>query len=332
MRSGIVLLIMSLSVFVGPVGAQKWFDDFDSYAPGPLAAQSDWEEWPGSSGVDATVVTAPAPIFSTPNSVLIEGGLPGDDVVYNFANLAGGQPRTGQWIMSIKTFVDSDATGTGYFIMLNRFPNFMNWSVQVRFDSDADALVSDGAGNPSLPLLEDQWVTFRVAIDLPRDRVDMFYGDQMLVTGESWKNGLGGNGIQRMAALDLYAGELDGDPVGTSGMWWDDATLWDDTGASSNRAVVLDALPNPVTAGQVLKLTTMAPELGGQSAALFTWSVNGIPFVKPIFYFSLDWSGRFQLPGPVPPGFAGLDVEFIAYVALPGGGVAASPPELVKLR
>ena len=59
---------MRLTALIGTIGltcalaspahAQQWLDDFDAYLPGPLAAQSLWEEWTGSTGVDADVTSA----------------------------------------------------------------------------------------------------------------------------------------------------------------------------------------------------------------------------------------------------------------------------------
>ncbi|MEW6742268.1 MAG: hypothetical protein AB1486_05875 [Planctomycetota bacterium] len=326
-------VVAALALIAGPALTQQWHETFDTYTPGPLAAQSLWEEWDGSVGVDATV--DPSEAFSSPNSVLIETGSPGNDVVWRYINGPGGQPYRFQWIFSIKTFVSSGGTGTGWYIMLNRYQiggGDKQWSLQVQFNADTNQVIGyDVPGRPSVPLIEDQWVTLRGMVDLDRNRFDLFYGDQTITdpaAGDTWYRPASQD--PSIAALDLYAGE-DADP-GTSGMWYDDCLLWKDTGPTGNRGVVLDALPNPAYVGQTLKLTTFAPELPLRQAALFVWSVNGFPFVKPIFYFTLNANGRFQLPGPVPPGVGGLDVEFISFVSLPGGGVCDSPPELVKLR
>ena len=71
-----------------PSHAQQWLEDFDSYLPGPLAAQSLWEEWTGSSGVDANVDNTRS--FTSPESVII---VTDNDVVWTTSTLrVGGRP------------------------------------------------------------------------------------------------------------------------------------------------------------------------------------------------------------------------------------------------
>ncbi|MEW6742362.1 MAG: hypothetical protein AB1486_06355 [Planctomycetota bacterium] len=305
-----------------------WFDGFDTYAPGPLTPQSQWTIW-YSGGLDATVVPAPAPFFSPPHSLFIVAA---SDVTYDFNNTPpGGRPNTGRWIFSVKTYVSRYETGMGWVILMNQYmptDGVDNWSMQVSFDATTGLVTfMDFVGNPTLPLIYDQWVTFRAAVDLDNDRMDLFYGDQVLIAGKSWINGVSGGGVPVIAIVDLYGQD-------TTGMWMDDCSLYQDTAAAAlteadNRAVVLDALPNPAPAGANLAMTTMAPQLAGQAYALFTWSVNGAPFIRPVWFGNLDATGRAQIAGPVPPGLGGINVEFISFVALPPGGIGDSPPELV---
>ena len=100
-----------------PAHAQQWLDDFDSYLPGPLAAQSLWDEWTGSTGVDADVTSAYS--FTPGRSLKLVAN---NDVVWDFVNSAGGRPTSGKWAMSVKTFVPSGATGSGWYIVLNEYP------------------------------------------------------------------------------------------------------------------------------------------------------------------------------------------------------------------
>src|SRR5262245_4463268 len=89
MRLRSVLGSIGLSCLMAAGASAQWLDDFDGYVPGPLAAQSLWEEWYGSSGVDPNVVNTIS--FTASNSVEI---VTDNDVVYDFTNLAGGRPSS----------------------------------------------------------------------------------------------------------------------------------------------------------------------------------------------------------------------------------------------
>ena len=118
MRIPKLLGSIALSCVMATGASAQWFDDFDGYAPGPLAAQSLWDEWVGKIGVDANVVNTLS--FTASNSVEIVAN---DDVVYDFANLAAGRPASGVWTASIMTYVSSTATGLGWYIMMNDYPS-----------------------------------------------------------------------------------------------------------------------------------------------------------------------------------------------------------------
>ena len=206
------LVAMGLVGAFGALGSAahaQWLDNFDSYTPAPLAAQSLWDEWSGSSGVDAMVSTAQP--FTGANSVLIVAN---NDVVYDFANLSGGRPSKGVWTASIKTYIASGTTGIGWYILLNDYPVVPNWSVQTQFDATR-GLVLDAA--QARKIKYDQWVSLVVSIDLDNDRYDSWYGDKPLATNRTW-SGTGGQTV--IATLDLY-----GDAGGLSGMYFDDARL-----------------------------------------------------------------------------------------------------------
>lgn len=314
---GVVCLLAALL----PTARAQWFDPFDSYALGPLAAQSDWEEWYSSTDVDADVTDAQA--FSQPHSIL-STGVPTTDVVYQFSHLPSGAPASGQWLASIKTFVPTGAKGDAYFIMMSRYgnPNDDNWSLQVRFHASTGKVTSDGVGHQSAPLLFGQWVSLRAFIDLDRDRVDISYGDHLLVNGESWKDGISGGGIDVIAALDLYGGP---GSSGITGMYWDDASLQ----PARPFDVILDGGPNPASVGQLFTLTTIAPELPNAPAALFVSEVDGLPFPRLVTTGTLDTSGRWTVSGTLPPSVAHLRFSFGALAVDPTGAPALGNREVV---
>lgn len=328
------VVLACVSVFLlAPTASAQWFDDFDSYNPGPLAPQGGWAEWDMSTNVNATVDTSVS--FTAPHSVLIVGddgaGNPGDDVVYNFAQLPGGTPGPGgQYAFSIETFVPGGVTGSAWVIMLNRYPVMPDWSIQVQFNASTGQLRDRQGGNGGthygpLAIQFDTWVTLLVSIDLTRDRVDIFYGNQILLEGATWRTTMDSQTF--INALDLYGSEPGGTPPGILGMNFDNARLEKRFG----EALSLDITPNPAFPGNTLNVYTHGPELANAPAALFTWEVNGLPFIKSVLFFSLDATGRRTIPGVVPPGVGGIDVGFKT-LAVGSIGSVQSNTEIVLLR
>ena len=148
--------------------AQDWVEQFDTYNLAPLANQSLWEQWDGSNAVDAMVVDTPT--LTADRAVRITGQPAlgrqnGDDVVWDFDN-SGGQPTSGTWISSTRTYVPSGANGTGWFIMLNQYPDSKNWSLQIQFDSSSGVVHAAEPGGIDQTLIYDEWVQLITCIDL----------------------------------------------------------------------------------------------------------------------------------------------------------------------
>ncbi len=210
------LLSMTLTALIliaFTAGAQTtWVDDFDSYAPGPLAAQSDWDFWDSNPLYEAFVVAGPA--RSLPNSVEIQGNA--SDVV---AVLSGA--TTGFWTVSGWSFIPGNCTGEQWWILLNTYDvpaGLFNWSVNIVLDP-LDGLVRDFDSAATLPLIFDQWVEVRAEIDLDNNLQTAYYNNQVLFT-DSWTDHSGaGGGELQIACLDLWGGLLGG--PGTSGFWDD---------------------------------------------------------------------------------------------------------------
>jgi hypothetical protein len=302
--------VLSLAILSSAAPAQ-WLDNFDSYTPGPLAAQSLWEEWTGSSGVDADVTTSES--LSAPHSVLIVSD---NDVVYDFVNLAGGRPTSGKWIASAKVFTPSTVSGAGYFIILDSYPSPLHWALQVAFNAPAGK-VEDAFTRDRRNLRFDRWVSLVVAIDLDNDRYDIWYGDKILTENASWTRG---SGNLEASVVDLY-----GD-TGFSGLYYDDVRMEKGAGGP----LLLNASPNPVSAGQTLDVYSHSPVVQpGDLGALLTWSINGAPFIQPLFFpvfsLTLDWT----ISAPVPTGLSGLAIGFKAMAVPSAGPVLLSNEEVV---
>jgi len=290
----------------------QWLDDFDSYALGPLAAQSAWEEWTGSSGVDADVTNAYS--FTPTQSVLI---VTDNDVVYDFANLSGGQPTDGVWSSSAKIYVPSGSTGLAYYILMSSYPTNLQWASQTSFDASLGQ-VKDGATG-GRKLRYDEWVSIVVAIDLDNDRYDSWYGNKPLIINRKWS---GTTGFTDIAALDLY-----GDAGGVSGVYWDDTRLEKVSGGP----LVLNANPNAVASGANLDIYSESPILNnGDIGALFTWTINGSFFITPILFVSYDANGEVNFSSVVPPGLSGIEAGLKMFALPSGGKILTSNEEVIS--
>jgi len=300
----------SLACVLASAANAQWLDDFDSYVPGPLAAQSAWEEWTGSVGVDANVDATQS--FTSPHSVLIVGT---NDVVYDFTNLPGGRPSSGVWSASIKTYVPLGATGSGFYILMNDYPTNLHWSVTTEFNATSGFVVD---GTDTRRIRYGQWISFVVSIDLDNDRYDSWYDNHPLVVNAKWTD-IGGQTVA--AALDLY-----GDNAGLSGMYFDNARV-EQTGGGP---LALTSKPNPIGAGFPIELYSQSPLLGsGDIGLLFSWTINGGFVVFPLFNVVFDAAGEWTVRSKVPPGLSGIEAGLKMFALPAGGKVLASNEEVI---
>lgn len=296
-----------------PAHAQQWLEDFDSYLPGPLAAQSLWDEWTGSSGVDANVDSTRS--FTSSESVQI---LSDNDVVWDFVNSAGGRPASGKWAMSVKTFVPSGTTGSGWYIVLNEYPMPLKYSVQTEFDA-TNGMVNDASFTATLKY--DRWVSLVVAVDLDNNRYDSWYGDQPLVVNKAWASATGSTTI---AVNDCYGGSN-----GLTELYYDNDRLDKCAGGP----LVLTTKPNPVGPNATLNFYSNSPLLGlGDPGMLFLWSVNGSPFPLGLLPASYDVNAEWRFSATVPPGLTGLEIGFRMFALPSGGKIMLSNEDIVIMK
>ncbi len=170
-------------------------DDFESYALGSnLHGQGNWAGWDNDPGAGALVSSLRA--ASGTQSVRIA---PGSDLVHTFSGVGGGI-----WNFSLKQYVPSTASGESYVILLNKYQpgGPYDWSVQMLADLTEGKVTSEmGYPGNELPLVKDTWVDLRFEIDFTTGTVSEYYNNQLLST-HPWDDG---NGVQSLAALDLYA-------------------------------------------------------------------------------------------------------------------------------
>lgn len=213
---------LTASMFDDLAQIGNWSETFASYDPGtPLDLVGGWETW-CDGGEPAYVSDA---VFqSAPNSLAITyDGVSeyGSDVVMRHSTSGSLGLASGQVVFSGWTFVPSQATGSGYIIMLNQYcyPRH-NWSMQVQFDADT-GFVRNFRGD-QLPLARDRWVEFRAEIDLDADRLTQYYDGQILATDLVWSENVSGQfgdpGIPALAATNLFS-------LNITEMYFDDLLL-----------------------------------------------------------------------------------------------------------
>ncbi|MGI9014839.1 MAG: hypothetical protein ACR2GY_11410 [Phycisphaerales bacterium] len=195
------LLAACATLAMATAAHAQFTDDFESYTlGGGITGSSNWEEWCGSSGVDANVTNAQA--RSGTQSILME---PGDDVVHQT------NKTSGKWEISWWTYIPTGATGETYFIILNSYFDDTNciaaqanWSAQVRIDADDNVVNAEFVDEDVAPLIRDQWVQVRAIIDLDNDVHDIYYGGCRIAAGRSWSEGTSGGGAVSIEAVDMY--------------------------------------------------------------------------------------------------------------------------------
>lgn len=178
-----------------PVRAD-WSDNLDSYSAGSIAGQGGWEGWSGNAAVAGTIATGTA--FSQPNALRLVAG---NDTVHPFTGVSAGS-----WSLSFKQYLPSTSSGSTWAILMNQYPNNLNWSAQVLCDLSAGLIgVFDGANTQqgvTLSLIKDQWVDLRFDINLDANSVSSYYNNTLIGT-MPWQSG----GINQLQAMDLYPDE-----------------------------------------------------------------------------------------------------------------------------
>jgi len=212
MKMRMVLLFAAAVVWTClPTAVADWAENFDAYAPGTkLFGVGGWSGWGNDPNVAGVVTDAQS--RSPRNSVEIVGDV---DAVHPFTGYT-----TGQWVFTAYQYVPSALKEKTYFVMNNIYnPPTYQWTVEIHVDPPTglvwDQLRDSGKTKP-LPIIKDQWVEFKLLIDLTADTVSEYYGGQLLWTGKWTVRG----GPKEIANVDLYAGVN----IQTA-VYWDDLSL-----------------------------------------------------------------------------------------------------------
>jgi hypothetical protein len=190
---------------------EDWFEDWDSYPTGQdMHGVGGWKGWGNDPAW--TAFTTDSEAQSTPNSIDI---LVDADLVHEYAI------DSGPWRYTAWQYIPGDFAGQTYFILLNQYDDAgatNNWSTQVAFNSLDGLVTPEGSCTPTpVSYIVDQWVEIRVEIDLEADWQEFYYNDQ-LVWQCSWSDGVSGDGITSIGAVDLFAN-------GASSVYYDDLSL-----------------------------------------------------------------------------------------------------------
>ena len=176
----------------------QWADDFDSYPLGPANAGG-WAGWGGSAASEGVITDAVS--LSPRNSIQVGGsptGAGNDDAVHPFAGYT-----SGQWTITAHQYIPDALASTTYFIVNNQYshPGPFVWSVEISANPGGDYLDDFRPESNVIPVVLDQWVEFRMEIDLDADTMDTYVGGVLLSTGTYTRNP--GDPLE-IANIDLF--------------------------------------------------------------------------------------------------------------------------------
>lgn len=173
-----------------------FFEGFEGYAAGSgLHGQGGWAGWDNTASAGAPVSTAFA--FAGTQSAQIIGT---SDLTHVFSDFTSGMVE-----FSARQYVPSSSTGASFLILLNTYNagGPYAWSSQIQADMAQNKIISDNGGGASLPLIKDQWVEYRLLIDLTANSVSEFYNGSLLST-HAWYDNTDPNAAARLQGIDLY--------------------------------------------------------------------------------------------------------------------------------
>lgn len=196
---------------LAPAANAQFSDNFDSYAAGSqLESQGGWEHWQRCGGAfnNAFVTASTAQSTSGANSASMMGAPAGicpdcSDTIHEL----GGPYSTGQWTITMQTYIDSASfsTGDAYVIFLDGYDDcdatLLSWASQTHFQASTGMIVTDNLGG-MIPtggdqaIMFDAWAEYRLEIDLDTDTFKNFYNGVEMFEGP-WAGDL--------AAIDLYS-------------------------------------------------------------------------------------------------------------------------------
>lgn len=205
-----------------PLANAQFFDGFETYANNSaIEGQGGWHNWDtcaNGNRADNTVTQAQA--FAGSQSLRLVGSNdPSCSLCSDTVHDLNGPYTSGQWTLSVQTYIPSSFVGQAYIIGLNEYNDCggpYNWSMQMHFESQTGMLEVDHFGpnsntttiNGDQPIIFDQWIEVKAEIDLDLDSAVFLYNCVPMFS-YTWSEGISGGGTPTFDTLDLFPGTTD---------------------------------------------------------------------------------------------------------------------------
>ena len=197
MRRGLMVSVFAVAGMATTASAQ-FLENFDSYAAGTvldnIGGWAGWDNSPAAAGIVSNQFAR-----SGPNSIQLGGNHPGDDAVHPFTGYT-----SGQWTLTAYQYIPSALNSDTYFIVNNDYNHGgpYQWAVEIQADTTTGYYLDDFRPEANLiPVVFDQWVEFRMEIDLNANTMDTYVGGVLLSTG-TYTRGAGHPLV--IANIDLF--------------------------------------------------------------------------------------------------------------------------------
>lgn len=170
------LLAGALLALAAPAAAQ-WSDNFDSY-PANIVLDNvgGWFGWDNAPAVAGTVVRTRS--RSAPNSLLVGATT---DAVHPQLGLT-----SGRWTLTAWQYIPTGGlTANVYFILNNVYSHGgpYTWATQLNCSSTTATVTDDLRTGTPQPIVFDQWVEYRLEIDLGANTVVNYYNGAQVSAG-----------------------------------------------------------------------------------------------------------------------------------------------------
>jgi hypothetical protein len=221
-------------LMAAPFASAQWTDNLEAYAAGTaIEGQGGWHNWDtvlngGNQPFNRVVGTTGGvvPFQGTKMLSAVGDGMnPGaGNVLSDSVHELNGPYNAGHgaFTFTLRQYVPASTVGRTYVIMMNTYADGggpYSWSFQCYADPVSanvhmDVNVASGMViNGDQPLLFDQWVEYKLEIDLNANTAHCYYNGVEMWELTSWSTGVSGAGVQELVALDIYPGDSDSTAV-----------------------------------------------------------------------------------------------------------------------
>lgn len=230
------------------IASAQFSENFDSYVDGSaIEGQAGWQNWDVcATGNQVFNTASTAQASSGANSLRMVGSGGGCNFCSDTTHELNGPYTSGQWTMSMQTYIPSTFGGDAFVIVMNTYNNCggpYDWSAQVNFSDNGtvgpDDLQSNVLIDGDQTIIFDQWIELKMEIDLDANSVIYSYNDVQMFSAD-WTTA----GTVEIAALDLFPGD------DTTSEWFvDDIVL--SAGISSGPIGMNYCSANPNSTGSI---------------------------------------------------------------------------------